>query len=157
MFRPKQNTSKVKHAVKPIALKLCIKSQHIGSARGTDLISLLILYFCCSCLPFEHTKLLLSIHQFLIHITLIVVQSVCNYTVKDIFALTSTNLLLDELVPVLVWERSGADDQFVPMSSDVIITRLLRDPHSIKLQTTSNLLLTLEYHQRNLQWNIMNE
>lgn len=42
------------------------------------------------------------------------------------------------------------DNQSIPLSFDVIVRRLLCDVDAFKLQTPGNLLLPLEYHQRDL-------
>lgn len=44
----------------------------------------------------------------------------------------------------------SVDNQSVPLSFDVIVRRLLGDIYAFKLQTPGNLLLPLEYHQRDL-------
>ena len=62
-----------------------------------------------------------------------------------------TNLFLDKLVPVFVGERACADDDLVPVTSEVVIRRLLGDPLAIELQTAGNLFLRFEDHQRHLR------
>ena len=78
-------------------------------------------------------------------------QQTSAETWTELSTSTRPYLLLDELVPVLVRERVGADDEFIPVSFDVVVARLLRYPHPVELQTARNLLLALEHHQRYLQ------
>ena len=63
----------------------------------------------------------------------------------------TTDLLLDKLVPVLVGKRARTDDDLVPVTAEVVISRVLGDPHAVKLQTAGDLLLRLKYHERHLQ------
>lgn len=64
---------------------------------------------------------------------------------------TWNHLFLDKFVPVFVRERPGADDEFIPVPVDVIISWLLSDPHAIELQAAAHFFLTLEHNQRHLQ------
>lgn len=46
----------------------------------------------------------------------------------------------------------GVDDESIPLALDVIVGRLFGDVETIEFKFPGNLFLSLEHHQRNLEW-----
>lgn len=48
-------------------------------------------------------------------------------------------------------DSRGVDDEPIPLALDVLIRRLFGDVETVKFKLPGDLLLPLEYHQRNLE------
>merc|ERR1719228_1543066 len=89
--------------------------------------------------------------------TLLHAENLAEGVELELFAVLLTDSLLDELVPVVDRESLGGDDQFVPMTAEVVIFGLFRDIDAVKFHLSGNLLFAFEDCQRDLEIVVSNK